>query len=120
VAATKKKPPEDILAEELEEHNVLAERQYRFSHSRRWKFDFAWPSIMLAVEVEGGVYSGGRHVTGTGYTADCEKYNAAALRGWTVLRYTPAMLKKGAVNDIYEEIMKREYDNFMKSEYDNA
>jgi hypothetical protein len=111
MAATKKKNPEDQFAEDLTDHNVLGEREYRFSHSRRWKFDFAWPSIMLAVEVEGGVYSGGRHVTGSGYTADCEKYNQAALKGWTVLRYTPAMLKKGAIDEVMDEILRREYDN---------
>jgi hypothetical protein len=29
-------------------------REYRFAPSRRWRFDFAWPAAMLAVEVEGG------------------------------------------------------------------
>lgn len=67
-------------------------REYRFHPHRRWRFDFAWPGQKLAVEVEGGVWSGGRHVRGAGFSRDCEKYNEAALNGWCVLRVTGAMI----------------------------
>lgn len=62
-------------------------REYQFHPQRRWRFDFAWPSLKVAAEVEGGIYVRGRHVTPKGFIADCEKYNAAAERGWRVLRY---------------------------------
>lgn len=71
-------------------------RNYRFHVERRWMADAAWPDIRLLVEIEGGTRSGGRHVRGDGYEKDCEKYNAAAEGGWTVLRYTGAMVKSGA------------------------
>jgi hypothetical protein len=71
------------------------EREHRFALPRRWRFDYAWPAHRLALEVEGGVWTGGRHVRGRGYEADCEKYSEAALRGWRVLRVTPAMLRDG-------------------------
>ena len=29
------------------------QREYRFDDVRKWRFDFAWPSLMFAVEVEG-------------------------------------------------------------------
>jgi len=61
--------------------------EYRFNPHRRWRFDFADPKNRIAVEIEGGVWSLGRHVRGVGYIADCEKYNAAVLDGWRVLRY---------------------------------
>ena len=69
--------------------------EYRFHPPRRWRFDFAWPAAMLAVEVEGGSWIAGRHVRGRGFEADCEKYNAATLLGWRILRFTPAMVESG-------------------------
>ena len=62
---------------------------------RDWRFDFAWPDRGLAVEVEGGTWSGGRHTRGGGFEGDCEKYNAAALLGWKVLRFTGGMVESG-------------------------
>ena len=53
-----------------------------------WRFDFAWPAVQVAVEVEGGVWSGGRHVRPAGFLEDVRKYNIAAMMGWTVLRAT--------------------------------
>jgi hypothetical protein len=43
---------------------------------------------MLAVEIEGGTWIKGRHTTGSGFAADCAKYNRAVILGWRVLRYT--------------------------------
>ncbi|MGH2544547.1 MAG: hypothetical protein ACRDIB_17280, partial [Ardenticatenaceae bacterium] len=53
-----------------------AEREYRFCPGRRWRFDFAWPGPNVACEVEGGIWTAGRHNRGAGFAADCEKYNA--------------------------------------------
>ena len=69
-------------------------REYRFALPRRFRFDFAWPSERVAVELEGGIWMRGRHVRGKGYEKDCEKYNLAALRGWRVLRFTRGMLER--------------------------
>lgn len=68
--------------------------QYRFHPTRRWLFDFAWPDALLAVEIDGGQWQahGGRHNTDT----DREKLNAAAVLGWSVLRYSGAMLSNPA------------------------
>lgn len=62
--------------------------EHRFSKWRKWRFDRAWVNEKVAVELEGGVYTHGRHTRAKGFIADCEKYNAAALEGWLVLRYT--------------------------------
>ena len=69
--------------------------EYRFAPPRRWRFDFAWPDYRIALEVEGGIWTGGRHVRGKGYEKDCEKYNTAQLEGWKVYRVTPAMIRDG-------------------------
>jgi very-short-patch-repair endonuclease len=73
----------------------LPERQYKFHPTRKWPFDFAWPDRRLAVEVDGGTWSGGRHTRGQGYENDCEKLNEAAILGWTVLRVTGKMVEDG-------------------------
>jgi very-short-patch-repair endonuclease len=65
----------------------IDQRQFKFHATRKWRFDFAWPQFMLAVEIDGGIFSRGRHVSPGGFIADCEKTNAAALDGWTVLRF---------------------------------
>ncbi len=64
-------------------------REFRFLAFRRFRFDFCWPfkKAMLAVEVEGGVFSGGLHTRGKGFTKDCEKQNLATLDGWRLLRF---------------------------------
>lgn len=69
--------------------------EFAFHPSRQWRFDAAIPSLMLAVEVDGGTRTGGRHVRGDGFERDCEKLNAAALLGWRVLRFTTSMVQDG-------------------------
>ena len=66
-----------------------------------WRMDFAWPSIKLAVEIEGGIFVDGRHSRGAGMRADMRKYNAATLMGWKVLRFDGDAVKNGeAINTI--------------------
>jgi hypothetical protein len=76
---------------------------------RRWRFDFAWPEQLVAVELEGGIWTGGAHTRGKHYQSDCEKYNAAALRGWRVLRYTTDDLTKRPVQVIEEVVQALTY-----------
>jgi very-short-patch-repair endonuclease len=67
--------------------------EYRFSPPRRWRLDFAHVPAAVAVELEGGVWSGGRHVRPAGFEADCQKYNAATAAGWAVFRLTRRSLE---------------------------
>ena len=87
---------EDLLANHIELTGLPSPvREYRFHPDRRWRFDFAWPGLKIAVEVDGGIYSRGRHVRGTGFERDAEKRNAAVLAGWKVLHFTPRQVKSG-------------------------
>jgi very-short-patch-repair endonuclease len=72
-------------------------REFRFHSLRQWKFDFAWPECRVAVEVEGGIFIRGGHNRGMIYTQNCEKYNAATILGWAVLRYTTKDLESRPV-----------------------
>lgn len=75
------------------------EREFRFHPNRAFRFDFAWPKLpcgrRLAVEIEGGIHNGGRHVRPQGYTRDLEKYNSAVALGWTLLRFSSSMVFDG-------------------------
>lgn len=73
------------------------EREYRFHPTRKWRFDFAWPALKVAVEIEGR----GRHQTFTGYAADCHKYNEAVALGWRVLRFPAAYTQPGRTRDLW-------------------
>ena len=74
-------------------HQAEYEEEYMFLKGRRFRFDFAWPQHMIAVEIEGGTFVQGRHTTGVGFAKDCEKYNLATLEGWRVYRFTTQMVK---------------------------
>ncbi len=69
-------------------------KEYKFHPTRRWRFDYAIPEHKIALEVEGGVWTGGRHTSPKGFLNDIEKYNAATLMGWRVFRTTPDELYK--------------------------
>lgn len=56
-------------------------REFQFDKARKWKFDFAFPSQRLAIEVDGRY-----HRTFVGQRKDSEKLNEAVRRGWRVLR----------------------------------
>jgi hypothetical protein len=57
-----------------------------------WRFDFAFIEQKLAIEVDGGTYSRGRHVRPKGYEGDCAKLNVATVLGWRVLRFTASQV----------------------------
>jgi very-short-patch-repair endonuclease len=67
-------------------------REFVFHEERKWRFDFAFPSVKLAVEVDGR----GRHQRVDGVRKDCEKGNEAALLGWRVLRFPATDKRKAA------------------------
>lgn len=87
----------DLLLKILNKEPV---REYKFHPSRKWRFDFAYPEQFIAIEVEGGIWIGGRHIHPLGFEKDCEKYNEAAKLGWKVYRITPSMIKKEYLESI--------------------
>lgn len=58
------------------------EAEWRFHPIRKHRLDFAWPDAKLGLEVEGGVWSRGRHGRGSGIVKDMEKGNLLACAGW--------------------------------------
>lgn len=83
-------------------------KEYRFHPTRKWRFDYAIPALKIAVECDGGVWTGGRHVSPKGYMKDMEKFNAAAELGWVVLKFTPQQLVTiGTIETLRATIAKK-------------
>lgn len=80
--------------------------EFRFHPVRRWRFDYAWPGEMVALEVEGGVFTRGRHTQPTGFIKDIEKYNAATCGGWRVLRCLPRDLCSAKTANMLWEVIE--------------
>lgn len=80
--------------------------EFRFHPIRRWRFDFAWPDQKIAVEVEGGIWTQGRHTRGAGFLKDAEKYNTATLMAWRIFRVTPRGLKSGRAAELVKAAMR--------------
>ena len=90
---------EEALARQLDTAGIDYVRELVFARPRRFRFDFALTSHRIAIEVEGGGWSGGRHTRGTGFKSDLQKYELAVRSGWTVYRCDPAMVASGAAMD---------------------
>lgn len=73
-------------------HLPIPEAEYKFHPHRKWMADFCWLPQMLMLEVDGGVWTRGRHTRGAGWLQDAEKSNAAAILGYRCLRTTPGLL----------------------------
>lgn len=81
---------------------------HEYRRERDWRVDFAWPEQRLILEVEGGVWTEGRHTRGSGFTKDVEKYNALTAAGWTVYRVTQREVNSGEALRIAERALKQE------------
>lgn len=108
----------------------MPEREVKFHPTRRWRFDLAWTFLAketmpiddslperstfeavvvqrikkIALEVEGAVWSQGRHTRGSGFVKDMEKYNEAALLGWIVYRVSTNQVTSGEALKLVEKI----------------
>lgn len=82
------------------------ETEFKFHPTRKWRFDYCWPPRWVAVEIEGGLWTAGRHTRGRGFMADMEKYNFAGLLGWRVFRFTPDQLKMGQAQAFMKDVLK--------------
>lgn len=78
-----------------------------YDWGRNWVYDFVFRERSLIVEIEGGVFSHGRHTRALGFTEDCRKYNFATAHGWHLLRFTTEMVKNGEALEIFREIQTK-------------
>ena len=83
------------LARELKTLKIDFEQEFKFHPERKWRADFHLIGKKILIEVEGGIWSGGRHTRGKGYIGDMEKYNAAVMLGYQVIRFSTDQVKSG-------------------------
>ena len=55
---------------------------------RKWRADIAFPGVRVAIEIDGGTWTLGRHNRPGSVLKDMEKGNGYAARGWVVF-HTP-------------------------------
>ena len=98
--------PEMALYTRLERAGLpLGVGQYRFVPGRLYRFDRCWPERLVAVEVQGGIWTGGRHARGAGIAAECVKLSIAAALGWRVLPVTVEMIESGSAVDLIRQAL---------------
>ena len=106
-AAAKRTKFEVMMLQQLRAVKLpTPEREWRFHPTRDWRFDMAWPPLKIALEIDGGVYSQGRHNRGKGYEEDCVKMGEAYLLGWTVYRFSTGQVKAGIALDFLERALR--------------
>lgn len=104
---------EALFALQLRSMKIRAKTEYRFAaiscggigpgvrerlreaNLSDWRFDFAFPEHLVAVEIEGGAFNYGRHQRPIGFHEDLIKYDAAINLGWTIYRCDGEMIKSG-------------------------
>jgi very-short-patch-repair endonuclease len=80
------------------------ETEFRFHATRRWRADYAHLESRTLIELEGGVWVGGRHNRAAGFVADAEKYLEAALGGWRVVRLVGSQLDLNTIGRLVAAI----------------
>lgn len=92
---------ESTLIQHLKAYKIEFEQEFQFNPERKWRADFHLVGTRILIEVEGGIWSNGRHTRGKGYIADMEKYNSATALGYSVYRYSTEQVKSGkAIEEI--------------------
>jgi hypothetical protein len=81
--------------------------EYKFHPTRKWRFDYCFVDQKVAIETEGGVFSGGRHTRGVGFMKDMEKYNEGQRMGYYVLRCTPDQLNSEYVYNLVKDVVQQ-------------
>lgn len=107
----------ESLYSKMAVRGLTPRKEFFFHPERQWRFDFAFLDEKLAIEVQGGIFSGGGHVRGDYFQKECEKLNAAVVLGWTVLRFTPKHIKEGyALQTIWTVLRRLRKEQRIKSD----
>lgn len=89
------------LEKHLKELRLKFQPEFKFHLDRKWRFDYALgvEHGLIGIEIEGAVWTRGRHTRGAGFINDMEKYNHAAMMGWRVLRFSTQQCLDGSAKE---------------------
>ena len=79
--------------------------EHKFHDKRKFRFDIAFLPEKVAVELDGAVFTQGRHTRGKGFIQDCVKKNLAAELGWVVLVY-PVKTLNDNPQEVIEQVIR--------------
>ena len=107
----KQNPAHLLMEKYLRELGLDFRAEWQFFHERKWRFDYmlggfvnsqCWHPGDTAIEIEGAVWTRGRHTRGKGYIADLEKYRTAAAIGIKVYRFSTQEVMNGTAKAFLE------------------
>lgn len=78
--------------------------EFYFCPDRQWRSDYLVIGTKVLIELEGGVFSGGRHIRAKGFIEDIYKYNMAAMLGYRVIRIATGMATAHYLEQIIKEV----------------
>jgi hypothetical protein len=103
-----------VMEKHLRELGLNFEPEYKFCEQRDWRFDYCLeadtpnqPNDLIAIEIEGGIWTQGRHVRGQGFLDDLEKYNHAAIQGFIVLRFSTQQVLDGSAKEFLRDWLRK-------------
>lgn len=79
--------------------------EHRFHPTRKWRLDYFHESG-VGIEIEGSIWTSGRHTRGSGFLADIEKYNALSERGILLFRVPAHEITLQRLAPIYDTIQR--------------
>ncbi len=79
---------QNLLVKLCVDHKAILVRELQFCKGRQWRFDYVifTAENKIAIEIEGGVFTGGGHIRTLGFLKDIQKYNTATTLGFNLLR----------------------------------
>jgi very-short-patch-repair endonuclease len=93
-----------LLEIHLKELGLAFTPEYKFDKKRKWRFDYLITSWHLfAIEIEGGIFTQGRHTRGAGYLKDLEKYREATALGYRVYRFSTDEVLNGTAREFIKK-----------------
>ena len=105
--AKRESDAELVLDAHLTELGCKFEQEFRFHPVRKWRADYFVLNIQppTLIEIEGAVWTQGKHTRGDGYSGDLEKYNTAAALGFRVFRFTTQQVLRGEAKEFLKKYL---------------